>query len=44
MNIHSGFSADGIDWQIEEQPIVFAAEDPRVAEIRRRSSTPTTRG
>ena len=33
MNLHSGLSADGIDWQIDEQPIVFTAEDRRVAEI-----------
>ena len=33
MNIHSGLSADGIDWQIDEQPIVFTPADGRVAEI-----------
>ena len=33
MNIHAGRSADGIDWEIDEQPIVFAPADARVAEI-----------
>jgi beta-1,4-mannooligosaccharide/beta-1,4-mannosyl-N-acetylglucosamine phosphorylase len=33
MNLHAGLSADGIDWQIDERPIVFTAGDPRVAEI-----------
>ena len=33
MNIHAGRSADGIDWEIDEQPIAFTAADPRVAEI-----------
>jgi len=33
MNIHAGRSADGVDWQIDEEPIVFAPADSRVAEI-----------
>ena len=33
MNIHAGRSADGIDWQIDEQPIAFVPADARVAEI-----------
>jgi beta-1,4-mannooligosaccharide/beta-1,4-mannosyl-N-acetylglucosamine phosphorylase len=33
MNIHAGRSTDGIDWEIDEQPIVFAPADARVAEI-----------
>jgi len=33
MNIHAGRSADGIDWEIDEQPIVFRPTDPRVTEI-----------
>ena len=33
MNLHAGFSADGIDWEIDERPIAFTSGDPRVAEI-----------
>src|SRR6476619_5336611 len=33
MNLHAGFSTDGIEWEIEERPIAFTAGDPRVAEI-----------
>ena len=33
MNIHSGRSDDGVDWQIDEEPIVFVPADGRVAEI-----------
>jgi beta-1,4-mannooligosaccharide/beta-1,4-mannosyl-N-acetylglucosamine phosphorylase len=33
MNLHTGFSADGIDWEIGERPIAFTSGDPRVAEI-----------
>jgi beta-1,4-mannooligosaccharide/beta-1,4-mannosyl-N-acetylglucosamine phosphorylase len=32
MNLHAGRSADGIDWAIDEEPIAFAASDPRVRE------------
>jgi beta-1,4-mannooligosaccharide/beta-1,4-mannosyl-N-acetylglucosamine phosphorylase len=32
MNIHAGRSADGIEWAIDDEPIVFEAGDPRVAE------------
>ncbi|MCG8569314.1 MAG: glycoside hydrolase family 130 protein [Spirochaetes bacterium] len=44
MNIHKGFSSDGINWKIDEEPIVFQSEypeallsdykyDPRVTQI-----------
>ncbi len=33
MNVHAGHSADGVDWEIDDEPIVFRAEDGRVAEI-----------
>jgi beta-1,4-mannooligosaccharide/beta-1,4-mannosyl-N-acetylglucosamine phosphorylase len=33
MNIHAGRSADGIEWEIHEQPIAFTATDPRVGEV-----------
>jgi beta-1,4-mannooligosaccharide/beta-1,4-mannosyl-N-acetylglucosamine phosphorylase len=33
MNVHSGRSADGIDWEIEHEPIAFEPADERVAEI-----------
>jgi beta-1,4-mannooligosaccharide/beta-1,4-mannosyl-N-acetylglucosamine phosphorylase len=33
MNIHTGRSADGVAWEIEEQPIAFVPADARVAEI-----------
>src|SRR6188508_1437013 len=33
MNLHAGLSADGIDWEIDEQPISFVPGDGRVAEI-----------
>ncbi len=33
MNLHAGFSPDGVDWDIDPQPIVFLASDGRVAEI-----------
>jgi beta-1,4-mannooligosaccharide/beta-1,4-mannosyl-N-acetylglucosamine phosphorylase len=36
MNIHAGRSADGIDWEIEPDPIVFTPEDARVPEIQDR--------
>jgi beta-1,4-mannooligosaccharide/beta-1,4-mannosyl-N-acetylglucosamine phosphorylase len=33
MNVHAGRSADGIDWEIEHEPIAFEPADERVAEI-----------
>jgi len=33
MNIHAGRSADGVDWQIDPEPIVFEPADERVREI-----------
>ena len=33
MNIHAGRSTDGIDWEIEHEPITFEPADGRVAEI-----------
>jgi beta-1,4-mannooligosaccharide/beta-1,4-mannosyl-N-acetylglucosamine phosphorylase len=33
MNIHAGRSADGYTWQIDPEPISFAAADGRVAEL-----------
>ena len=33
MNIHAGRSRDGIDWQIDPEPIAFRRADDRVAEI-----------
>ncbi len=33
MNVHAGFSADGIDWDVDAEPIVWAADDGRVTEI-----------
>src|SRR6476619_1909461 len=33
MNLHAGRSADGVDWEIEEEPIVFMTTDARVSEI-----------
>ena len=33
MNVHAGFSADGVNWQIEEPTIEWAATDERVPEI-----------
>lgn len=33
MNLHAGRSADGIDWQIDPDSIVFQATDARVAEL-----------
>jgi beta-1,4-mannooligosaccharide/beta-1,4-mannosyl-N-acetylglucosamine phosphorylase len=34
MNLHAGRSADGIDWDIDPEPIVFQPTDARVAELR----------
>ena len=33
MNIHAGRSANGVDWQIDPDPIAFLADDDRVPEI-----------
>jgi beta-1,4-mannooligosaccharide/beta-1,4-mannosyl-N-acetylglucosamine phosphorylase len=33
MNLHAGRSANGIDWQIEPEPIAFVPTDGRVAEL-----------
>lgn len=33
MDIHAGFSANGIDWTIEEEPIRFLPADDRVKEL-----------
>ena len=33
MNLHAGRSADGLDWRIEHEPIVFRPADARVAEV-----------
>ncbi len=36
MNLHTGRSADGVDWEIEHEPIAFEPEDDRVPEIQAR--------
>jgi beta-1,4-mannooligosaccharide/beta-1,4-mannosyl-N-acetylglucosamine phosphorylase len=33
MNVHAGRSADGVDWDIDQEPISFIADDERVPEI-----------
>ena len=33
MNLHAGRSADGVDWEIDRQPVSFVADDERVREI-----------
>jgi beta-1,4-mannooligosaccharide/beta-1,4-mannosyl-N-acetylglucosamine phosphorylase len=33
MDIHAGFSSDGVDWQIEDKTIEWVATDDRVPEI-----------
>ena len=33
MNIHAGRSPDGVEWQIEHEPIAFVSADERVREI-----------
>ena len=43
MNLHAGPQRDGVDWEIDHEPIACAPADARVAEIQARSSTPTTR-
>ena len=36
MNLHAGRSLDGVAWEIEPEPISFAAADARVADIQAR--------
>ena len=36
MNVHAGRSADGVEWEIDPEPIVFQPADGRVEEIRQR--------
>ena len=36
MNLHAGRSVDGVAWEIEREPISFAAADGRVGEIQAR--------
>ena len=36
MNIHAGWSSDGVAWELDPEPIVFEPEDNRVAEIQER--------
>jgi len=36
MNIHAGFSDDGLSWQIAPEPIQFQCDDPEVAAFRYR--------
>ena len=44
MNLHAGRSADGVDWEIDHEPIAFEPADARVArDPGDASSTPTTR-
>ena len=33
MNVHVGRSADGFEWEIDDEPIVFAPADERVPEV-----------
>ncbi len=33
MNLHAGRSADGVNWDIEPDPIAFVPAEPRVAEL-----------
>jgi beta-1,4-mannooligosaccharide/beta-1,4-mannosyl-N-acetylglucosamine phosphorylase len=33
MNVHAGRSADGVEWEIDPEPIGFIADDERVPEI-----------
>jgi beta-1,4-mannooligosaccharide/beta-1,4-mannosyl-N-acetylglucosamine phosphorylase len=35
MNLHAGRSADGVDWEIEPDPIVFEPADARVPEVQK---------
>jgi beta-1,4-mannooligosaccharide/beta-1,4-mannosyl-N-acetylglucosamine phosphorylase len=36
MNIHRGVSADGIHWQIEDEPIAWLCDDPEIARFQYR--------
>jgi beta-1,4-mannooligosaccharide/beta-1,4-mannosyl-N-acetylglucosamine phosphorylase len=36
MNVHAGRSADGLEWELEHEPIAFVAADGRVPEIQQR--------
>jgi beta-1,4-mannooligosaccharide/beta-1,4-mannosyl-N-acetylglucosamine phosphorylase len=36
MNLHAGRSADGIEWEIDHDPIAFAPGDDRIPEIQER--------
>ena len=36
MNVHAGRSADGIEWDIDHEPIAFVPADERVAEVQER--------
>ena len=36
MNIHAGFSDDGLSWQIAPEPIQFHCDDPEVARFQYR--------
>ena len=36
MNLHRGFSANGIDWNIENNPIEWASDDPELARFEHR--------
>jgi beta-1,4-mannooligosaccharide/beta-1,4-mannosyl-N-acetylglucosamine phosphorylase len=33
MNIHAGFSEDGMNWQIQPHPVHFAGDDPEVTRL-----------
>jgi beta-1,4-mannooligosaccharide/beta-1,4-mannosyl-N-acetylglucosamine phosphorylase len=33
MNIHRGFSADGLSWDIDPQPLTFAGSDPEITRL-----------
>jgi beta-1,4-mannooligosaccharide/beta-1,4-mannosyl-N-acetylglucosamine phosphorylase len=36
MNVHAGRSADGVDWRLDPEPIVFEPDDARVRTIQQR--------
>jgi len=36
MNVHAGWSGDGVAWELDPEPIFFEPEDNRVAEIQER--------
>ena len=35
MNVHAGWSRDGVEWQLDPEPIVFVPEDGRIPEIQK---------